>query len=150
MAEYAELVYSDNQAITGDAKSTNILEGPGPDSAIFGYARGGKPLYFRLDINESFVNSDSSNQVEITLEQADTKTGTYARVQGFSFKLPLSELKAEKVFYEMLPVGLTKKYHRVDYNNSSSTNNSAGKVSTRITSGVTDNTVGVPPKTVQF
>ena len=133
-----QLQFSDQQAITGDAASTNIID-LGVMGTVYGanaaldqdIGRGNKiPLL--VQVTEDFDNLTS---LKISI-QVDSTSGFGSPKEIASQTIVLADLKAGKQLnIDCVPNGVDERYLRIHYD-VTGTNPTAGKVSAGIVAGV--------------
>ncbi|WP_085905907.1 Bbp16 family capsid cement protein [Kiloniella majae] len=136
-----QLTFSDQQAITGDAASTNILD-LGVPGTVYGASAAmkqdigpGDKIPLLVQVTEDFNNLTN---LKISIE-VDSTTAFSSPKQLASQAILLSELKVGKQFsVDCIPNGADERYMRIHYD-VSGTNPSTGKVTAGITMGVQTN-----------
>lgn len=100
-------IFSDSQAITATADSTNKVN--------IGLVNVGKgdPLIFKVKVTEAFNNLTS---LKAELFQCDTESGSYTAVPGANSTVLLAGLTVGADFgFRFLPRGVTKPWLKVTY-----------------------------------
>jgi hypothetical protein len=140
----ANLLFSDDQAITATAVSTNVIDLGARDTpfraaaALNGDIGKGEPVPILIQITEAFNNLTS---LTITLEtgpNADMSSSTVLETQTI---LLAALTKGKQANMRFLPNGVTGRYLGVRYT-VSGTAPTTGKVFSAITAGVQTNFTG--------
>lgn len=104
------LQYSDKQAVTVTAVSTNVVDaGPTKNAAIGRDLGAGTPLFLMVTLSQTFVGGTS---LTATLQDSADNT-TFADVASLGV-IPLASLTAGKIYQVGFPVP-TRRYTRVNY-----------------------------------
>jgi len=138
----AQQLFSDDQAITATAISTNVVDLGAADTPYGGKAAlkqdvgKGTPVPILIQVTEAF---NTLTSLTITLETgATTSLGTVLN----SEVVTLANLTVGKqTFMQFLPTGVTSRYLGVRYT-VTGTNPTLGKVTAGISAGNQTNTVG--------
>lgn len=124
-----QALFSDNQAITATAASTNVIDtgnGLGSDAGF------GTPIPVLVQVTQDFNNLTS---LTVALQTADN-TGFSSPVTVFSETVPLASLKAgRRVALKTIPYNTRGRYWRLNYTVTGSTAPTAGRVTAGITLG---------------
>lgn len=135
-----QALFSDAQAITATAASTNTIDFGPVSSTIKNLDFGkGDPVALLVQVVEDF-NTLTSLQIDLELDSTTTFTpdrtiplGTYA----------LADLKAGRQIYsDQLPRGINKQYGRLKYT-VNGTDPTTGKITAGIVAGVQSNGVTI-------
>lgn len=134
--------FSDNQAITATALSTNVIDlgvpgtPHGATATLNGDVGKGTPVPILIQVTEDFDNLTSLN---IAIEAGETETlGTVILSQD----IPLAELIAGKqTSVVVMPNGLDQRYVGVRYT-VTGTAPTAGMITAKVTMGVQTNITG--------
>lgn len=113
-------IFSDHQAITATAASTNILDlgaSPRPKGWVADYVRDkgeGKPIPIAVQVTQDF---NTLTSLTVSLEMSDTEAFTVATTVASTGAIPLADLKAGKALpaLQRLPLGITQRYIRLKY-----------------------------------
>lgn len=142
----AQNLFSDQQAITATAISTNVIDlgvagTPYGAAAALNYDVGaGNPIPVLVQVTEAFTHATTSD-LTVTIEVSDV-AGMTSPVVLASQTIAFADLVAGKqMFVHYLPHGATKQYLGVRYT-SSSGSFTGGKVTAGVTMGVQTNTTG--------
>lgn len=117
-------VFSDKQAITGTADSTNKVN----LMAFMGKVKAGNP-YVEIKVTESFGNLTS---LDIDLQQAATESGSYTSVHKISGITLATLVKGYKVPIRVLPSAVKSPWLKLVYTVNGSAAN-AGKIFAALT-----------------
>ncbi|MFD2205509.1 Bbp16 family capsid cement protein [Kiloniella antarctica] len=138
MIHSKQLTFSDQQAITGTASSTNILDLGTTDTVVGASVAlpsnpgDGTAVPLNVQVTEAFNNLTS---LKIAIEVDDNSGFSSAR-EVLSQSIVRADLVAGKqTSFHILPKGLDERYMRLRYT-VSGTNPSAGKISAAIVAGV--------------
>ncbi len=138
MIHSKQLTFSDQQAITGTASSTNILDlgttgtVVGASVALPSNPGDGKAVPLNVQVTEAFNNLTS---LKIAIEVDDNSSFSSAR-EVLSQSIVRADLVAGKqTSFHILPKGLDERYMRLRYT-VSGTNPSTGKISAAVVAGV--------------
>lgn len=127
-----QLQYSDKQAITATAVSTNVVDAGATKNAAIGRDLGaGTPLYLFVNVSQSFTASGAAT-LQVTLQDS-ADNATFADVASIG-PLSLAQLTAGKGFNVGFPVP-TRRYTRINYTVSTGPM-TAGVVSAHVVDGV--------------
>lgn len=136
-----ELLLSDNQAITGDAVSTNIIDlgaqgTPHGDAAALNMDKGKvSRIPFLLQVTEDFDNLTS---LTVTVEK-DTETGFGSAEDVWSHTFLAAELVAgTQLPFDILSRNLDQRYIRLDYD-VTGTAPTTGKIMAGVVAAVQNN-----------
>ncbi len=122
----AENMFSDDQAVTATANSTNIID-LGVDRDI----GPGEPVPLLCQVTENFATLTS---LTVSIETDDNASFSSAKVLATSRAVPVAELLAGFKFpFEHMPIG-TERYLRLVYTVGGS-NATAGKITAGVTAG---------------
>lgn len=106
------LQYSDKQAITATAVSTNVVDAGATKNAAIGRDLGaGTPLFLAVNISQDFAASGAGTLTVTLQDSADNSS--FADVASFG-TLSLAQLKAGQRYWVGLPIP-TRRYTRVNY-----------------------------------
>lgn len=106
------LQYSDKQAITVTAVSTNVVDAGATKNAAIGRDLGaGTPLYLFVNVSQTFTAAGAATLTATLQDSADN--ATFADVASVG-PLSLAQLTAGKGFNVGFPVP-TRRYTRVNY-----------------------------------
>ena len=129
------LQYSDKQAVTVTAVSTNVVDAGATKNAAIGRDLGaGTPLYLFLNVSQTFTAGGAATLTATLQDSADNVT--FADVASVG-PLSLAQLTAGKGFNVGFPVP-TRRYTRVNYTVATGPM-TAGIVSAHIVDGVVYN-----------
>lgn len=129
------LQYSDKQAVTVTAVSTNVVDAGATKNAAIGRDLGaGTPLYLFLNVSQTFTAAGAATLTATLQDSADN--ATFADVASVG-PLSLAQLTAGKGFNVGFPVP-TRRYTRVNYTVATGPM-TAGIVSAHIVDGVVYN-----------
>lgn len=129
------LQYSDKQAVTVTAVSTNVVDAGATKNAAIGRDLGaGTPLYLFLNVSQTFTAGGAATLTATLQDSADN--ATFADVASVG-PLSLAQLTAGKGFNVGFPVP-TRRYTRVNYTVATGPM-TAGIVSAHIVDGVVYN-----------
>lgn len=122
----AENLFSENQAITADTVSTNVI-----DMGAKTNLAGGTPIEVHAQVTEDFATCDD---LTVEIEESDTENFASSKVIASSGAVPLAQLKAG----EILPLAYlprsTGQFYRLKYTVGGA-DATAGKVYAGITHG---------------
>lgn len=85
-----ENMFSENQAITADVASTNVIEftkGPIKEIAF------GTPIPLRIQVTEAFTGVTASSTLEIKIQTSDSQAFTTSTVLATTGAIPMTTLK---------------------------------------------------------
>lgn len=126
------LLFSDAQAITAAADSTNILD---LGKAAQNPGVGDQELYIFATVTEDFVDSgsDSTLEVKLTSGATDTPSGT----ERVLFTLPAVALAGTTLYAKFVPNGANEllQYHKLVYTPANG-NLTSGKVTAGVVKGI--------------
>lgn len=106
------LQYSDKQAITATAVSTNVVDaGPTKNAAVGRDIGLNGRLYLFVNVSTTFVGAGAS--LTVTLQDSADNV-TFADIAGVGGVIPVANLTAGKAFQVGLPIP-TRRYTRVNY-----------------------------------
>lgn len=129
------LQYSDKQAVTVTAVSTNVVDAGATKNAAIGRDLGaGTPLYLFLNVSQTFTAAGAATLTATLQDSADN--ANFADVASVG-PLSLAQLTAGKGFNVGFPVP-TRRYTRVNYTVATGPM-TAGIVSAHIVDGVVYN-----------
>ncbi|WP_020591233.1 Bbp16 family capsid cement protein [Kiloniella laminariae] len=138
MIHSKQLTFSDQQAVTATAASTNILDlgttgtVVGASAALTSDPGNGTAVPINVQVTQNFNNLTN---LKIAIE-VDDNTGFSSAREILAQTIPLAELKAGKqTSFHILPKGLNERYMRLRYT-VTGTNPSSGKISAAIVAGV--------------
>ena len=134
----AELLLSDDQAITATAASTNYIDlgAPGTPQRAAAALRNdpgpGQPVPFDCIVTEAF---DALTTLTVDLEM-DDNTGFSSATTVVTVDVPLADLTVGKnIFAHLhLPTGITERYVRLNYT-VTGTNPTVGQITAGVTGG---------------
>ena len=133
-----QLTFSDQQAITGTASSTNILDlgvtgtVVGASTALPSDPGDGTAVPLNVQVTETFNNLTS---LKLAIE-VDDNTGFSSAREVLSQTIALADLvEGKQTSFHVLPKGVDERYMRLRYT-VTGTNPSAGKISAAIVAGV--------------
>lgn len=107
-----QLQYSDKQAITATAVSTNVIDAGATRNPAIGRDLGaGTPLYLFLNVSQTFTAAGAGTLTATLQDSADNVT--FADVASLG-PFTLAQLTAGRGFYVGLPIP-TRRYTRVNY-----------------------------------
>lgn len=107
-----QLQYSDKQAVTATAVSTNVVDAGATKNAAIGRDLGaGTPLYLFLSVSQTFTAAGAATLVATLQDSADNST--FADVASIG-ALSLAQLVAGKSYWVGFPIP-TRRYTRVNY-----------------------------------
>ena len=107
-----QLQYSDKQAVTVTAVSTNVVDAGATKNAAIGRDLGaGTPLYLFLNVSQTFTAAGAATLTATLQDSADN--ATFADVASLG-PFSLAQLVAGKGFNVGLPIP-TRRYTRVNY-----------------------------------
>lgn len=132
-----ENLFSDNQAITADAASTNIIDLGAPGTPVGGAAAltrdigKGKPIDLLIQVTEDFDNLTSLD-IEV---QVDTVENFASPTVVMQHNVALADLVAGYVCpLQVVPPGTNQRYMRLYYD-VNGTNPTAGKITAGVVLG---------------
>lgn len=126
------LQYSDKQAITATAVSTNVVDAGATKNPAIGRDLGaGTPLYLFLNVSQTFTAAGAATLQATLQDSADN--ATFADVASLG-PFSLAQLTSGKAFWVGLPIP-TRRYTRVNYTVATGPM-TAGIVSAHIVDGV--------------
>lgn len=106
------LQYSDKQAITATAVSTNVVDAGATKNPSIGRDLGaGTPLFLMLTISQSFTAAGAATLVATLQDSADNSSWQDVASLG---TLSIAQLTAGKIYQVGFPVP-TRRYTRVNY-----------------------------------
>lgn len=107
-----QLQYSDKQAITATAVSTNVVDAGATKNPAIGRDLGaGTPLYLFLNVSQTFTAAGAATLQATLQDSADN--ATFADVASLG-PFTLAQLTAGKGFWVGFPIP-TRRYTRVNY-----------------------------------
>lgn len=131
------LLFSNAQAITADAASTDIVD-LGATGTVYGAAAAlnrdiGKGAKIPLDIQ---VVEDFNNLTDLrVIIQTDDNVGFASPKNVAEFARPLADLKAGRTFTTQVPAGVAERYLRIFYD-ITGTAPTLGRVTAGVVAGV--------------
>lgn len=117
-------IFSDAQAITGDALSTNYVD-------VGKFAGQGEPIPIRVKVMEDFNNLDS---LHVSVFECDTTGGTYTEVLSTP-EVPLASLTQGYEFVIQYLPKVSDRYIKLKYVTTGAAEPTQGKITAEIVSG---------------
>ncbi len=115
----AQNLFSDAQAITASAASTNFLNlgtpetPPGSPAPLTRDIGGGNNQPLLIEVTETFAGATS---LEVSLEVDDNSSFSSAKTVGTTGAIPVADLVQGKILpLNMVPVGADEQYMRLQY-----------------------------------
>jgi hypothetical protein len=137
-----QALFSDDQAITASAASTNYMDlgetatPPGAPAALVRDLGGANKIELLVQVTEDFADLTS---LTVTVQVDDNTSFSSPKTVGSSGAIAVADLTAGKIFpLTILPPGTDERYLRVYYTVAGSSA-TAGKVTAGITAGLQTN-----------
>jgi hypothetical protein len=138
-----QAMYSDDQAVTADAASTNVIDHGAPATppragrAVYRDMGRGVPIPVLLQVTETFVAADATMTLVVKLQvDNDEAFGSATEVVATAAIAKASLVAGYQIpLMFSLPHGMDERYSRLYYDVTSTTSITAGKITAGIVAG---------------